>query len=246
MPYTHGHMPMQYVQPHVAGFCDPNQQQPCVQQQMQQLQQGTSFYNQIPQVQPQNHYTIHSNHLHSTEPQQYATYFPALPENFESSWRKVEYKKPPRDNLKILTQNVKQIKLNDYWLNQPLPPHYNRFDALSDENNEEEGVKTKRTTFKAPPIFVAGVQNVQPLKELLVTVTGDDFELKVLNGKQVKIQPKSAEKYKTIKALAEKYTELHTYQPKDDRSFRIVLRGMNYSTDTSEVKSEIEKNLDTR
>jgi hypothetical protein len=125
-------------------------------------------------------------------------------------WPKVEYKKCPRDNPVNLMQNIKQIKLNNYWLNQPLPSHNNRFDALSDKSNEEEGVKTKRNTFKSLPIFVAGVQNIQPLKELLVTVMGDDFEL----------QPKSPEKYKTIiKALAEKHTEFHTYQPKEDKSF---------------------------
>jgi len=45
---------------------------------------------------------------------------------------------------------------------------------------------------------VAGVHNTKPFKELLVTVYGDDFELKVLNGNQVKVQPKSAEKYRTI------------------------------------------------
>jgi hypothetical protein len=84
---------------------------------------------------------------------------------------------------------------------------------------------------------MARVQNIQPLKELLVTATGDDFELKVLNCNQVKIQPKSAEKHKTIiKALAQKHTEFHTYQPKEYTSFRTVLRG-----DTSEIKSEIEK-----
>jgi PAX-interacting protein 1 len=31
------------------------------------------------------------------------------------------------------------------------------------------------------------------------------------------------------------------YQPKEDRSFRTVLIGMHYSTDTSEIKSAIEK-----
>jgi len=88
---------------------------------------------------------------------------------------------------------------------------------------------------------VAGVQNIHPLKELLVTIAGDDFELKVLQGNQVKIQPKSSDKYTTIiKALAEKRTEFHTYQPKTDRSFRTVLRGLHYSTDTQDIKSEIE------
>jgi len=46
-------------------------------------------------------------------------------------------------------------------------------------------------------------------------VTGDDLELKELNGNQVKIQPKSTEKYTTIiKAVAEKHTEFLTCQPK--------------------------------
>jgi predicted ABC-class ATPase len=73
-------------------------------------------------------------------------------------------------------------------------------------------------------------------------VTGDDFEVKVLTCNQVKIQPKTADKYKTIiQALAEKHTEFHTYRPKEDRSFRTVLKGMYYSTATSEIKSAIEK-----
>jgi hypothetical protein len=89
---------------------------------------------------------------------------------------------------------------------------------------------------------VSGVQNIQPLKELLVIVMENDLELKILNGHQVKIQPTSTAKYQTIiKALAEKHTEFHTYQPKENRSFRTVLRGIHYSTDTNEIKSEIEK-----
>ena len=203
--------------------------------------------NQIPKVEPRNHYTVHSNYIHPTEHQQYVTSLPALPERLESPWQRVENKKRPRDNHENLTHNVKQTKLNDYWLNEPFPSNKNRFEELSEERNNEEGVKTKINTFKATPLCVTGVQNIHPLKKLLVTVTGDDFELKILNGNQVKIQPKSAEKYKIIiKALAEKHTEFHTYQPKEDKSFRTVLRGMHYSIDTSEIKSEVKKNLDTR
>ena len=88
MPYTQVHVTMQYVQPHVTRFCDPNQQQPCVPQQTQQLQQGTSFYNQIPQVQSQNHYTIQSNYIHPTGHKQYATSFPALPERLSLHGKK--------------------------------------------------------------------------------------------------------------------------------------------------------------
>jgi hypothetical protein len=88
--------------------------------------------------------------------------------------------------------------LNDYWLNQPPPSNTNKFAVLMDAGTEEVETPTRRTTPRAPPIFVAGVQNIQSLKELLVTIAGDDFELKVLQGNQVKIQPKSSDKYTTI------------------------------------------------
>jgi len=124
-----------------------------------------------------------------------------------------------------------------------LPVHTNKYASLSEDCSEAEGEKTPRRPPKGPPIFVSGVQNIQPLKELLVTVTENDFELKILNRDQVKIQPSSTDKYHTIiKALAEKHTEFHTYQPKENRSFRTVLRGIHYySTDTNEIKFEIEK-----
>jgi hypothetical protein len=90
------------------------------------------------------------------------------------------------------------------------------------------------------------VHNIKPLKELLVTVSGDDFDLEVLNGNQVKVQAKSADKCRTIiKALLEKHTEFHKYQPKEERCFCTVLRGMHYSTDLEDIKSAIEHHKHT-
>jgi hypothetical protein len=123
---------------------------------------------------------------------------------------------------------VKILKPNDYGLNQPLPVLTNKYASLSEDCSEAEGEKTPRRPPKAPPIFVSGVQNIQPLKDLLVTVTENDFQLKILNGDQVKIQPTSTAKYHTIiKALTEKHTEFHKYQPKENRSFRTVLGGIH-------------------
>jgi hypothetical protein len=87
---------------------------------------------------------------------------------------------------------------------------------------------------------------VRHLNELLVTVSGDEFELKVLNGNQVKVQPKSADKYRAIiHALKEKHTEFHTYQLKEDRCFSTVLRDMHYSTDVEDIMTAIEHHGNT-
>jgi len=92
------------------------------------------------------------------------------------------YKKRPRDIPETHTQNSKQIKLHDYWLNPPPLQTTNRFDALTEEDQDEGGEKATNKSPKPPAVLIAGVHNIKPLKEL-VTVSGDDFELKVLNGK---------------------------------------------------------------
>jgi hypothetical protein len=101
--------------------------------------------------------------------------------------------------------------------------------------------KTQPTAPKPPPIFVAGVHNIQPIHDLLIEIAADAFELKVLQGNQVKILPKSPDVYRTIiKSLTEKHTEFHTYQPKEDRSFRTVLRVLHYSADIQDWRAAIE------
>jgi len=101
--------------------------------------------------------------------QQYTTKFPALPKSPEPQWQKVEYKKRPRDIPETHTQNIKQVKLHDSWLNPPPPQTTNRFYALT-EADQGGGEKANNKSPKPPPIFVAGVHNTKPLKELLVTV----------------------------------------------------------------------------
>jgi hypothetical protein len=68
------------------------------------------------------------------------------------------------------------------------------------------------------------------------------YEIKALAGNQVKIRPKTSESYRTItKALAEKCTAFHTYRPKGERKYRVVLKNIHCSINHDETKSEIEK-----
>jgi hypothetical protein len=50
-------------------------------------------------------------------------------------------------------------------------------------------------------------------------------ETKALADNQVKVQPATTDSYRAItKALAEKQMEFHTYKPKEERSYRVVLK----------------------
>jgi hypothetical protein len=160
----------------------------------------------------------------------------------EYRWQTVEYKKRPRDIPDSHAQQHKQIKLQDYWLNPPTTQTSNRFDALRTVDLEDRGETAINKPPKPPPIFIAGVHHIKPLEELLVRIAGSEFEIKVLHDNQVKVQTQTSDKYRTIvRALVERSTEFHTYQPKTERSFRAVLRGMHYSTNTEDIKSAIEQ-----
>ena len=91
-----------------------------------------------------------------------------------------------------------------------------------------------------PPIYVDGVKNINPLMELLNEIVKERYIIKALNQDQVKVQPKTGEAYTIIvKALTEKNTQFHTYKPKQERSFRVVLKNLHYSTDINEIKESI-------
>ena len=59
--------------------------------------------------------------------------------------------------------------------------------------------------------------------------------MKTLYNDQVRVQPTESSVYITIvKALMEKNAEFHTYKPKQERSFRVVLKNIHPSTDLNE------------
>jgi hypothetical protein len=78
--------------------------------------------------------------------------------------------------------------------------------------------------------------------QLLEQVAPRKYETKALAGNKVKIQPTTSDSYRAImKALTEKNTEFHTFKPKEDRSYRVVLKNMHYSINPADIKTEIEK-----
>jgi hypothetical protein len=77
---------------------------------------------------------------------------------------------------------------------------------------------------------------------LLEQVAPKQYETKSLASNQVKVQPATIATYRTItKALSDKKTEYHTYKPKEERSYRVVLKNMHYSIPTTDIKTEMEK-----
>lgn len=134
---------------------------------------------------------------------------------------------------------AKQTKIKDYWLSTQ-----NRFSDLEDESESEippvQTIKIK--PIKPPPIYISGVQNITPLTGLIEEVCKTNHFMKILNTDEVKIQTTEADDYRNlVKSLTDRNTQFHTYQPKQARSFRVVLRGLHPSSNVEDIKNEIEE-----
>ena len=155
--------------------------------------------------------------------------------------------KRSRDSPGKTKSGSKQPKLQHYWLNK-LPESANRFSSLDSDNElsnedqcQEEKVLKSQNDPKPPPIYVFKVEFIQPLKYLLEKIAADNYELKTLRGNEVKIQAKNVEIFRLItKSLEEKNTEFHTFRPKQERSYNVVLKGIHSSTPLEDIKVEIE------
>jgi len=66
--------------------------------------------------------------------------------------------------------------------------------------------------------------------------------VKTLYNDQVRVQPTESSIYTyttIVKALIDKNTEFHAYKPRQDRSFRVVLKNIHPSTDVNNIKQDL-------
>jgi PAX-interacting protein 1 len=86
------------------------------------------------------------------------------------------------------------------------------------------------------------VTNTKSLVELLNSLAPNKYLVKTLSHDQVKVQPTESPLYTAIiKALIDRNTEFHTYKPRQDRSFRVVLKNLHPSTDVNDIKQALKE-----
>jgi len=107
---------------------------------------------------------------------------------------------------------------------------------LKTEHNETAPVAIK----PPPPIFIRIVTNFNSFCINIKEITnGEQFSCKSsLNG--IKLSTQSSESYRSIiKFLQQNKADFHTYQLKEDRAYRVVLRNLHHTTSLNEIKNEL-------
>jgi hypothetical protein len=110
-----------------------------------------------------------------------------------------------------------------------------------DTDEPTEGAQQEAIHPKPPPIFIYGVTNYQQMKNKIREIVEDEqYNTKTLAENTIKINPNTSETYrKMIKFMREQKIIHHTYQPKEERAFQIVVKHLHYSTDIEEIKEEL-------
>lgn len=137
--------------------------------------------------------------------------------------------------------------------NNLIPCNNNRYTALSDTNgindndmnvddtNTNEG---RERTPKPPPIFIPGVGSITALTTCLdKDINRSDYTHKTIDANgQIKIIAKDSDTFrKIIHILNGENAAYHTYQLKENRAYRVVIRSLHPTTPTDEIKKAIEE-----
>ena len=117
----------------------------------------------------------------------------------------------------------------------------NSFNVLPTDVQEVNSYISKINS-KPPPIILYGIEDVNKLTELLENVVNKkDFTFKIINKNQLRVSCNTVETYKKIiKVVRENGLIGHTFNRKDKRPYRIVIRNLHHTTPISVIKETLE------
>lgn len=122
----------------------------------------------------------------------------------------------------------------DVISHEPSEPHSNN--NINIEAEQPTKIKLP------PPIFVRGILDFVGFRNQLIDLIGSENFIFKSSTNNLKIQTTQAEFYrKTIHFLKENNAQYHTYQPLEDKPFRVVVRNLHPSTPTVEIGIAIEE-----
>lgn len=107
------------------------------------------------------------------------------------------------------------------------------------KNNPESN--TDQINSLPPPIFVHNVGNFIRLRNDIINLVGSDNFYFKSSANNLKINTKNSDSYRAvITYLKSSEAEYHTYQARDNKAFRIVIRNLHPTTPTTEIGTAIE------
>jgi hypothetical protein len=159
--------------------------------------------------------------------------------NLSSSSSDVSHPKtPPPPSKKLFTTRNRFEALNSNPSEKDSP------DIDVDATSEAEDVNNDIHIKPPPPIFMKGVLDFPNFCAALIELIGVDHFFCKSAGDRLKIQTSNPESYRVlVRYLKDGKAEYHTFQLREDKPLRVVIRHIHQSTPTDLIKSELEARL---
>ncbi|VEN54315.1 unnamed protein product, partial [Callosobruchus maculatus] len=148
----------------------------------------------------------------------------------ENAWQNVRSTK----RRKINNQNIENQNLE--------VPINNRFSPLTTEDDHSQNNTAKKIP-RPPPIFVYGVINFpEMIKKLSEIVAEEQYITKSMPDNTIKINCNTPDTYRIlVRFMRENNIVHHTYQLKEERAFRVVIKHLHHTIDPEDIKEELTK-----
>lgn len=163
-----------------------------------------------------------------------------------SEWTEVSSRKKKRNSPEEKTRNVKQRLITDY--REPIINPKNRFQYLESAPDENDKVTNAKKTAeelnnaKTPPIFISGVGDIQEFTNILDNNNDliNKYTMKIMNNSDIKLMTNDVLAYRAaISKLTQVDVKFHTYQLKQDRSFRVVIKNLHATANLQNLTKEL-------
>ena len=141
-------------------------------------------------------------------------------------------------------RTTKRRKVTSLQVRPEIISLHNKYSALELNTKEPASVEVPQIPAipKPPPIFVYGITNFPDMVRSLRNIVDDDqYTTKCMADNTVKINSTTPETYRTlIRHMRDNNIIHHTYQPKEERAYRIVLKHVHHSVHINDIKRELE------
>lgn len=120
----------------------------------------------------------------------------------------------------------------------------NRYSSLAEVDEENTNVNDNNdntNAIKPPPIFIPDINNIVNMVDNISTVIPrSDFTYKSVKGSEIKLVVKTIDSYrKLIKHFEKNKICYHTYQVRQERSYRVVFKGLHHTYPVEDIKADL-------
>jgi len=122
-------------------------------------------------------------------------------------------------------------------------PLANRYHVPTDPQNAATNTGTAdTTTVKPPPIFIYGVTNLPEMrKRINEFIDEEHYSTKSLANNTIELFCQNPDTFRKLAKYMKDKNIIHTYQPKEEHSYRVVIKYLHHSVDVQELKEEISR-----